>query len=46
MDMLKKAPNCPFCRDPVEKICVVTFNEDGTIEVQEEIKKEAEDAFK
>lgn len=45
VDMLKKVAKCPFCmqvapRDqPVEKICVVRPNEEGLIEVQEEILK-------
>lgn len=41
VDMLKKAPVCPFCRQSIEKVCVVKLSEDGKIEVLEEIKKEA-----
>lgn len=45
VDMLKKVAKCPFCMQvasadqPVDKICVVKSNEEGLIEVQEEIHK-------
>lgn len=42
IDMMKKKPECPFCRIGIEKVCVVTMDEEGKIEVQEEIKKEGQ----
>lgn len=40
MDMVKKTNICPFCRMPIEKVCVVKADETGKLEVLEEFAKQ------
>lgn len=46
VDMIKKAPVCPFCRQDIAKICVIKLTEEGKIEVIEEIAKEKKEEKK
>lgn len=39
LDLLKKNPHCPFCRDVMEHICVVSTDESGALVIEEKMTR-------